>query len=138
MILERKPREECGIFGIYSKEKARRGQQQYEENRKRSRRGTKVKNCQAFVAWIVRQQKEKGWSFDASVGYAKREALFPATEMVCTNTLYNALHNGLISELTLFDMPEILTRKPRKKKHGPPAANPKGTSIDERESSTHI
>lgn len=121
-----------GSQGRLPKYKACRGQRQYEANRKRCRRGTKIKNSQAFMAWIVRQQKEKGWSFDASVGYAKREALFPATEMVCTKTLYNALHNGMISELTLFDMPELLTRKPRKKKHGPPAVNPKGTSIDER------
>ena len=118
--------------------KAKRGELAYEENRRKCHRGSKVKNCRSFMAWIVRQQKEKDWSFDASVGYAKKEGLFPASEMVCTKTLYNALHNGMISELTLFDMPEILTRRPRKKKQGPPAANPKGTSIDERPESVNL
>ena len=69
------------------------------------------------------------WSFDTCVGRARREQLFPAREIPCTKTLYNLLWAGELP-ITLFELPEVLSRRSRRK--------PKlskcilGHSIDER------
>ena len=52
---------------------------------------------------------KKGWSLDASVGYAKENNLFSSDEMVCTKTLYNYVDLGLLP-IKNIDLPEKLKR----------------------------
>ena len=52
---------------------------------------------------------KKGWSLDASVGYAKENNLFSTDEMVCTKTLYNYVDLGLLT-IKNIDLPEKLKR----------------------------
>lgn len=52
---------------------------------------------------------EKGWSLDASVGYAKENNLFSSDEIVCTKTLYNHVDLGLLPVKSI-DLPEKLKR----------------------------
>ncbi len=74
--------------------------------------------------------REHNWSFDICVGRARRENLFPAEYIPCTKTLYNLLWKGELP-ITLFELPEVLSRrsnrKPRLPKHS------FGKSIDERQ-----
>ena len=53
--------------------------------------------------------KQKSWSLDASVGYAKENNLFPSNEMVCTKTLYNYVDLGILP-IKNIDLPEKLKR----------------------------
>lgn len=106
----------------------KRGQKAYQLNREKCRKS--YKTPVNFIEWVLRLKKENNWSFDACVGYAKRENLFTKEEMVCTKSLYNALHDGRLG-ITLFDMPEVLSRKKSKKK-GRKNVNIFGTSIEER------
>lgn len=46
--------------------------------------------------WVEAKVLKDKWSFDAAVGYAMRNSLFVRNEMVCTKTLYNYLHQGLL------------------------------------------
>ena len=55
-----------------------------------------------------------GWSFDTCVGRARQEHLFPANEIPCTKTLYNLLWKGELP-VTLFELPEVLSRRTRRK-----------------------
>ena len=117
----------CGRFPEYS---AKRGQQNYEINRSRCHKAHKLENAAPFIEWVVRQVKERKWSLDICVGYARKHKLFPPEQIVCTKTLYNELWAGNLP-LTPFDVPEALTRKPKR------AANRKnkriyGKSIEER------
>ena len=52
---------------------------------------------------------KKGWSLDASVGYAKENNLFSPDEMVCTKTLYNYVYLGILP-IKNIDLPEKLKR----------------------------
>lgn len=111
--------------------RADRGQAQYEKNRKNCRKPYKVEKIKEFVEWVAQKIKSQcKWSLDACVGFAKRNKLFRVENMVCTKTLYNALHRKLLP-LTLFDVPDVLKRKKRKQGHIP---NRKvlGRSIEER------
>lgn len=86
---------------------------------------------------MTEQVREKGWSFDACVGYARRTGKFWASEMVCTKTLYNALKDRRLS-LTLCDVPEVLSR--RKRNSSRPVRIAKrvyGRSISERSALSH-
>ena len=89
---------------------ARHGQLVYQENRKRCHRKYRIFQCSPFAVWTATQVLEHHWSLDECVGYAKRNRLFPTSDMVCTKTLYNALRNRNIP-LTVFDMPNLLKRK---------------------------
>ena len=112
---------------IYS---ARRGEANYQTNRTRCHKPHKIESCGPFVQWVTKQVKEHKWSLDACVGYAKKHQLFPEDEMVSTKTLYNELWAGNLP-LTLFDVPEALSRK----KKGPSHRKNKrvfGKSIEER------
>jgi len=116
-----------GRFPEYS---AKRGQQNYEINWSRCHKAHKLENAAPFIEWVVKQVKERKWSLDVCVGYARKHKLFFPEQIVCTKTLYNELWAGNLS-LTPFDVPEALTRKPSK------AANRKnkriyGKSIEER------
>lgn len=74
--------------------------------------------------------REKHWSLDSCVGYARRKKLFPREYIVCTKTLYREFWAGNLP-ITPFDLPEVLSRKPKKKGT---RKNKKvlGKSIDER------
>lgn len=116
-----------GRFPEYS---AKRGQRNYEINRTRCHKAHKLETAAPFLEWVVKQVKVHKWSLDACVGYAKRHELFPAEQIVCTKTLYNELWAGNLP-LTLFDVPEALSRKKKKPKS---RKNKRvyGRSIDER------
>lgn len=118
-----------GNRGRYPEYSAKRGQQTYESNRVNCHKSSKVSAENPFVVWVIDRVQTEKWSLDACVGYAKKHALFPEAEMVCTKTLYNAVWNGIM--LSPFDLPEALNRST--KKHGP-RKNKRvlGTSIDER------
>ena len=55
-----------------------------------------------------------GWSIDEFVGRAKLPDLFSDDEIVCTKTLYNAVHAQNIA-ICLFDLPEAISRRPVKR-----------------------
>lgn len=56
----------------------------------------KLGSIESFICWVEKKVFKEHWSFDAAVGYAKRKCLFAHNEMVCTKTLYNYLHQGLL------------------------------------------
>ena len=77
-----------GRFPEYS---AKRGQANYEINRSRCHKPHKLEEGNPFIDWMVKQVKEKHWSLDVCVGYARRKKLFPKECIVCAKTLYNEL-----------------------------------------------
>lgn len=99
-----------GRFPEYS---AKRGQKNYEINRSRCHKKHKLDDSSPFIDWVVKQVKSCKWSLDICVGYARKNKLFPEEQIVCTKTLYNELWAGNLP-LTPFDVPEALSRKPRK------------------------
>ena len=108
---------------------AKRGAAIYKTNRSRCHRPRTVPRDSAFIRWMVtKMDRNHGWSFDTCVGRARREQRFAAHEIPCTKTLYNWLWNGELP-LTLFDLPEVLSRKTRRK----PKLSKRilGTSIEE-------
>lgn len=78
---------------------------------------------------MVKMVRKHSWSFDTCVGRARREQRFPAREIPCTKTLYNLLWAGELP-ITLFELPEVLSRRSRRK----PKISKRisGHSIDER------
>ena len=111
---------------------AKRGQKAYEEHRKHSRRPLKIycEDCEPFIQWMVKQVRDKRWSLDACVGYARRCNLFNVKQIPCTKTLYNMLWAGKLP-LSLFDIPQALRRKAHRK-WTRKNKRIKGRSIDER------
>ncbi len=109
---------------------AKRGNAAYRLNRQNSRKPHKIHSCQAFVEWIIVQIRQRKWSIDASVGYARKHRLFPSDEMLSTKTLYNEVWAGNL-QLSVMELPEALKRK---KRHENTRRRRKsyGTSIDER------
>ncbi|WP_317854549.1 IS30 family transposase [Chakrabartyella piscis] len=108
---------------------AKRGATVYKENRSRCRRPKKSFQDSQFISWLVKQVKEHKRSFDSCVGRARLLGLFPPDTIPCTKTLYNRLRSGELP-LSLFDLPEILTRRPQ----GKPRISKRlyGKSIEER------
>lgn len=94
---------------------AKRGAAVYKTNRSRCRRPKTVPRNSAFLRWMLEKVQGHGWSFDTCVGNARLEKKFQATEIPCTKTLYNLLWKGELP-LTLFDLPEVLSRR----QHGKP------------------
>ena len=121
--------ERNGIRGRKPEYSAKRGQQIYESNRSRCHKDYKVKADNPFIAWVIDCVRNKKWSIDACVGFARKNNLFPNELITCTKTLYNAIWKGLI--LSPFDLPEALSRNT---KNGTHRKNKRiyGTSIDER------
>ena len=78
---------------------------------------------------MAEKVREFHWSFDVCVGYARRRKLFPEEPIPCTKTLYNLLWKGELPA-SLFELPEVLNRRKRKK----PCIHKRifGKSIDER------
>ena len=73
---------------------------------------------------MVRTHK---WSFDTCVGRARLHNLFPHHTIPCTKTLYNLLWTGELP-LTLFELPEVLSRRKQGKARISKRLN--GKSID--------
>ena len=90
-----------------------RGQANYQTNRSRCHKQHKLQDGNPFINWMVKQVRKKCWSLDICVGYARVQKLFPKECIVCSKTLYNELWAGNLP-LTPFDLPEALSRKPRK------------------------
>jgi len=109
---------------------AKRGHAVYLENRKNSRRPHRIPKCQRFVQWVISHIRQKKWSMDACVGYARKHQLFPADEMVSTKTLYNEVWSGNL-QLSVMELPEALKRK-KSYKRGRKNKKNYGTSIEER------
>ena len=108
---------------------AKRGAVVYRSNRQRCRRNKKYDLNTEFIRWMVNMLRAHKWSFDACVGRARRLNLFPASTIPCTKTLYTWLWSGRLP-LTLFELPEVLSRR----QHGKPRISKhlNGKSIDER------
>lgn len=104
------------------------------ENRKKSKRPCKIDHddCEPFIQWMVEQVRQKRWSLDACVGYAKRNQLFTPAQIPCTKTRYNMLWANKLP-LSLFDVPRALAHK-RHRKWVRKNKRIKGRSIEERPS----
>lgn len=124
-----KPKSNRGRMPKYT---ARRGQKAYEEHRKNSKRPLKIycDDCEPFIQWMVKQVRDKHWSLDTCVGYARRHNIFNAEQIPCTKTLYNMLWDGKLP-LSLFDVPQALSRK-QHRKWTHKNKRIRGRSIDER------
>ena len=108
---------------------AKRGAAVYKENRSCCRRPKSVPRDSAFLRWMAGQVRTHKWSLDACVGYARRNKLFPLETIPCTKTLYNLIWKGEL-DLTLFELPEALSRRPKGKPRVSKRLN--GKSIEER------
>ena len=102
------------------------GQATYERQRVGSFNTMKVSAIESSINWIERKALDDYWSFDVTVGYAKRKSLFMRNEMVCTKTLYNYLHKGVLG-IKAIDLPLVVWRSQRKsisrkhkREHGKP------------------
>lgn len=82
-------------------------EQKYKDKRVNSKRNYRCLECVEFLNYVVEMFTKKGWSLDASVGYAKENNLFSTDEMVCTKTLYNYVDLGLLP-IKNIDLPEKL------------------------------
>ena len=68
---------------------------------------------ESFINWIESKTLANRWSFDAAVGYAKHKGLFVRNEIVCTKTLYNYLHKGVLG-IEAIDLPLVVRRSQQK------------------------
>ena len=116
--------------GKVTRYKADEGRKVYLEHRKNSRRNYRCLETVAFLRYVEQQFKNAKWSFDSTVGYAKKHHLYTEKEMVCTKTLYNYADLGLIN-IKNIDLPEKISRNTKVKKN---RLNKKklGKSIEER------
>lgn len=128
--LRRGTGERNGNRGRFPEYSPKRGQANYEVNRSRCHKNHKLTKDNPFIEWMIDKVRKHKWSFDACVGYARRNALFPDEQIPCTKTLYNELWSGNLP-LNPFDVPEALSRAHRKQRN---RENKRilGTSIDER------
>lgn len=107
------------------------GERVYQENRQGSFNKPKIASVERFLRYAEKQYRTKGWCFDITVKRALKDGLFKRSDIVCAKTLYNYLHNGLLS-LKAIDLPMIVRRSTRKTNT---RQNKKelGRSIDERD-----
>ena len=91
---------------------AKRGQEAYAANRKRSKRPCKIArdDCEPFIQWMCERIRKDRWSIDGCVGAARLMKSFPEGTIPCTKTLYNMLWTNKLP-LSLFDLPHALGRK---------------------------
>lgn len=108
---------------------AKRGAAVYQANRSRCWRPKKHFANTAFIHWMVEMVRLHKWSFDTCVGRARLLKRFQSHSIPCTKTLYNLLWSGELP-LTLFELPEVLSRRAHGKPRIPKRQN--GKSIDER------
>lgn len=92
--------------------RAETGQEKYEQNRKSCHRTGKFRECAEFISRIEDNFSSplKKWSVDASAGRLKAERFFTKKNSVCTKTIYNWIHKGIM-EVRVSDLPESLKRK---------------------------
>lgn len=92
--------------------RAETGQEKYEANRANCHRTGKFRECAEFIKCVERDFSSplKKWSVDASAGKLKAERFFTKKNSVCTKTLYNWIHKGIM-EVRVSDLPESLRRK---------------------------
>ena len=116
--------------GKVNRYKANKGYEVYLEHRRNSRRNYRCLETASFLRYVEQQFRKEKWSFDATVGYAKKHHLYTEKEMVCTKTLYNYADLGFICIKTI-DLPEKIKRNTKIKKK---RRNKKklGKSIEER------
>lgn len=124
--LRRGTPEYCGR-GRKPKYSAKRGGMVYKSNRKKCRCTKRIPRDSAFLRWMAAQMQIHKWSFDVCVGRARLEGRFSRSEIPSTKTLYSMLWKGELP-LTLFDLPEILSRRTRGKPRLSKRLN--GNSID--------
>ena len=95
---------------------AKRGQEAYAANRKRSKRPCKIDrdDCEPFIQWMCERIRKDRWSMDGCVGAARLMKSFPGRTIPCTKTLYNMLWANKLP-LSLFDLPHALGRKKHRK-----------------------
>ena len=105
----------------------KRGAAVYKANRSRCRRPKIVPRDSSFIRWMVTKVRVHKWSLDTCVGRAKLKRQFPTGTIPITKILYNLLWNGELP-LSLFDVPEVLSRRKRGKPRISKCLN--GTSID--------
>ena len=116
--------------GKVKRYKADKGREVYLEHRQSSRRKFRCLEVVKFLKFVEKMFKEKDWSLDACVGYAKENALFSSEEMVCTKTLYNYIDLGLLN-IKNCDLPEKISRNTKtSRKHE--NKRKLGKSIEER------
>lgn len=116
--------------GNIKRYKAKEGQKKYEMNRQNSVRHYDYLEKKAFIDYVIRNFRERKWSYDASVGHALRKGLFSGNDMVCTKTLYNYTDLELIN-IKNYELPEKMRRRP---KHSRVRENKRvlGKSIEDR------
>ena len=129
--IKRGTRKKTSNKGPAPKYSARYAQKQYEQNRKSCGRKNKVLVNNRFIAWVAHKVRCLGWSIDESVGRAKLLGLFSDDEIVCTKTLYNAVHAQNIA-ICLFDLPEAVSRRQAKRLRVHKNKRSYGRSIEER------
>lgn len=108
---------------------AKRGGLVYKANRRHCSRPRKHYENTAFIRWAIEKMHTSKWSFDTCVGRAKLLKLFPEHTIPCTKTLYNLLWKGKLP-ITLFELPEVLSRRVHGKPRIPKRLN--GKSIEQR------
>ena len=56
----------------------------------------KIGSIESFILYVEEKVFKEYWSFDATVGYAKRQYIFTRNKMFCVKTLYNYFHQELL------------------------------------------
>lgn len=118
-----------GDRGRHPEYSPKRGQAHYEVNRSRCHKDHILNDYNPFVQWMTDKVRNRRWSLDACVGYARRHKLFPEDQIPCTKTLYNELWAGNLP-ITLFDVPEALSRSKRRSIHERTSASSAGVSTN--------
>lgn len=106
---------------------ARRGEAIYKANRSHCRRPKSLSRNSKFLRWMAEKIQNHGWSIDTCVGRAKLEKCFSDEKIPCAKTIYNMIWKGELP-ITLFDLPEALSRRQRRKPRVPKRSS--GKSID--------
>lgn len=91
------------------------GDEKYHANRKNCNVSWKLCLSKNFIRFAMKKFRDEGWSFDASVGYAKVNHLFAEEEIPDTKSMYNWTNAGFL-DVKRHELPEATSRKPRKKK----------------------
>ncbi|MBQ8586316.1 MAG: IS30 family transposase [Butyricicoccus sp.] len=99
-------------WGKQKKYDASIAQQIYEGHRINSHRTPSFQRARKFLKVVEFRFRQQRWSFDACVGYSRRNREFTKQEMVCTKTLYNYTERGILS-IKNIDLPQKVRRKPR-------------------------
>lgn len=111
---------------------APRAQEMADDRHTDTRRANKMEHCKPFLDWMIVQVREEGWSFDACVGRAGREHLFPDDQIPSTTTLYLWQDAGLL-DLDDTELPEKASRNRKKQPHSRENKRFYGKSIEERD-----